>query len=126
MQIPTTLPVSLNALADMAVEVWRLRAWCSTRDDAETIAVRHATGRLERWLSSHGVESIDMTGQPYEAGLSVQVVDTIHSETPTGPPHVAEMVAPLILWNGHVIRDGLVVTCCAPAPKIDPEGGSVE
>lgn len=108
-ELPQTLNVSLAALAELAVEWWRLERWAGGSDDSSPQA-RHVARRLGRFLSEHGLEVLDVTGRPYEPGLAVEVLDAF--EDPRLPPDaqvVDETVAPVVLYRGAVVRHGQVV-----------------
>jgi len=108
-ELPQTLNVSLSALAELAVEWWRLERWAGGSDDSSPQA-RHAARRLGRFLSGHGLEVLDVTGRPYEPGLAVEVLDAFEDAgLPRGTQVVDETVAPVVLYRGAVVRHGQVI-----------------
>jgi hypothetical protein len=101
------LPVS--SLVEIAVQWWRLDRWAAGPDEARLVA-RHVARRLSQLLEHHGVEVLDLTGKPYDAGLAVEVVDSIRDPlAPVGHETVDETVSPIVLWRGAVVRQGQVV-----------------
>jgi hypothetical protein len=108
-ELPKTLDVSLSALAELAVEWWRLERWAVGSEESSPQA-RHAARRLGRFLSEHGVEVLDVTGRAYEPGLAVEVLDAFaDAGLPAGTQVVEETVAPVVLYRGAVVRHGQVV-----------------
>lgn len=57
---------------------------------------------LRRRVTQHGIERIEVTGQPFDANVmrAVEVIDS--SEVPPG--HVAEQLAPAYRYNSRVIQ----------------------
>jgi hypothetical protein len=101
------LPVS--SLVEIAVQWWRLDRWAAGPDEARLVA-RHVARRLSQLLEHQGVEVLDLTGRPYDAGLAVEVVDSIRDPlAPVGHETVDETVSPIVLWRGTVVRQGQVV-----------------
>jgi hypothetical protein len=108
-ELPETLDVSLSALAELAVEWWRLERWAGGSEESSPQA-RHAARRLGRFLSEHGLEVLDVTGRAYEPGLAVEVLDAFaDAGLPAGTQVVDETVAPVVLYRGAVVRHGQVV-----------------
>jgi hypothetical protein len=103
------LEVAISSLAAMAVEWWRLDRWAAGPDEARLVA-RHVARRLSRFLDDQGLEVVDLTGKPYEAGLAVEVVDSVQSAAATAEQDiVGETVSPIVLWKGKVVRQGQIV-----------------
>jgi hypothetical protein len=119
-----TFPVPLSALVDLAVEAWRLDRWVAELDSGQsTAAGRFVARRIAHFVAECGIETVDLTGQPYEPGLAVELLGHVQDTTlPTGTVLVDEMVAPLCLWRGKVVRLGQVVTRSASAPASSGEG----
>lgn len=108
-ELPQTLNVSLSALAELAVEWWRLERWAGGSEESSPQA-RHAARRLGRFLSEYGLEVLDVTGRLYEPGLAVEVIDAFaDAGLPRGTQVVDETVAPVVLYRGAVVRHGQVV-----------------
>ena len=109
-ELPQTLPVSLYALAELAVEWWRLDRWARGAPQGEGAHARHAARRLAKFLSEHGLEVLDVSGRAYEPGLAVEVLDAFtDARLPAGSQVVDETVAPVVLLRGTVVRHGQVV-----------------
>src|SRR4051812_36221907 len=88
---PDTVPVALHALIDLAADIWRLEKWLAAASTASPpasarpaagsgpslAAVRHVTRRAQNFLRRADVETIDLTGRPYEPGLALEVVEEV-------------------------------------------------
>jgi hypothetical protein len=108
-ELPQTVPVSLLALAELAVEWWRLDRWAGGAE-GEGVHARHVARRLARFLSEYGVEVLDVAGRAYEPGLAVEVLDAFtDARLPPGSQVIDETVAPVVLFRGTVVRHGQVV-----------------
>ena len=101
---PDTLQVPLSSLAELAVDCWRLERWAAAEEAASH--ARHVARRLGKFLAERGVTVLDLTGRPYEPGLAVEVLDVVGSGV---AQVVGEVVAPVVLWRGRVVRHGQVV-----------------
>ena len=64
-----------------------------------------------------------MTGQPYDPGLAVEVVD-VHEETdgPDGYGLIEETISPMVLWRGTVVSHGQIVTRRRRSADITADG----
>lgn len=118
--------IPLSALIQIAIDAWRLERWCGANGDAPSSGVvRHASRRMLDFLRDQQVQFRDLTGQPYDPGLALEVVDVI--EEPDGPDGygcIEEMVSPIVLWRGAVVSHGQVVTKRrrTAGSTTDPEG----
>ena len=67
-------------VAAVAEQVIRLQASLARlADEPKAAGVRHAARKLQAALVQAGVEYIDLTGQPYDEGLAVEVIDVLPS-----------------------------------------------
>jgi hypothetical protein len=110
-KLPQTLEVSLSSLAELAVECWRLERWAAAfGPDAPVSPARHVARRLGKFLGERELSVLDLTGRRYEPGLAVEVVDVSRDEgAHAGTEVVEEMLSPIVLWRGTVVRHGQVV-----------------
>lgn len=110
-QVASKLEVPLASLAELAVDWWRLDRWLAALPAEAAIShARHAARRLHKFLSEQDVAVRDLTGQAYEPGLAVEVLDALEDESLTDErPVIDEMVAPVVFWRGTVVRHGQVV-----------------
>jgi len=110
-KLPQTLEVSLTALAELAVEWWRLERWASGAEASASHA-RHVARRMGRFLSERELSVLDLTGRRYEPGLAVEVLDVVRDAgagAEQGTEVIDEMVSPIVLWRGTVVRHGQVI-----------------
>lgn len=103
-QPPDSLEVPLSSLTELAVDCWRLERWAGAEESASL--ARHVARRLNKFLAGRDVSVVDLTGQPYEPGLAVEVLDVAGEG---GAQAIGEMVAPVVLWRGRVVRHGQVI-----------------
>jgi hypothetical protein len=107
-ELPQTLPVPLSALAELAVEWWRLGRRAGPEEGSPQ--ARHAARRLGKFLTDLGLEVLDVTGRAYEPGLAVEVLDAFEdARLAAGAQVVDETVAPVVLFRGAVVRHGQVI-----------------
>jgi len=109
-ELPQALDASLDALAELAVEWWRLERWANGPEASAAAPARHVARRLGKFLEGRGLSVLDLTGRPHEPGLAVEVVDVVHdSALAPGAELIDETVAPVVLWRGRVVRHGQVI-----------------
>jgi hypothetical protein len=108
-----TMEVKISDLADLAVDVWRLHRWAFMNGfERDRTVARQASRTLSSFLTETGVEVCDLTGQAYDPGHAVEVIDVEHAPNgPTDSANIVEMIAPIVLWQGRVIRTGQVIVC---------------
>ena len=108
---PDRLDVPLAALIELAVEGWRLDGWLAALPpDKAASKLRHVARRLQNFLSARELSALDLTGGRYEPGMSVEVLEALDDDC-LGPDErlIDEMVEPVILWRGRVVKYGRVV-----------------
>ena len=105
----------MTALADAAVELWRLQQWAFAAGFEKDRAVARRTARtLDSVLKEAGLELCDLVGHGYDPGLAVEVIDTEYDpDIHTGCTRIHETIAPIVL-RGQVVRTGQVIVCCGP------------
>jgi hypothetical protein len=111
-EVDDSVDVKISAFADLAVEAWRLQRWAFMSGfEKERGIARHTARKLGSFLTEMEFELCDLTGQPYDPGLAVEVIDTEHrADSPVDTPRIAEqvlhqlrarcisMIAPIVLW----------------------------
>lgn len=108
------LKVSLQAAVDLATEWWRLDRLTAIGDASlppnSRAAIRHTARRIRQFLRELQIEVVDLTGQPYDPGLAVEVLDTAGGDASSGTRAIIrEMVLPVVLRQGTVVRYGQVI-----------------
>lgn len=110
-ELPDQLEVPLDSLIELAVEGWRLEGWLAALPPEKVVSkLRHITRRLQKFLSERELGALDLTGRNYEPGMSVEVLEALVDERLGQHERVIdEMVEPIILWRGRVVKFGRVV-----------------
>lgn len=104
--------LDLSALIDMAASYWTLQKWAKGQNYEELPHVlRRYMRKCDDFYHRNNIEMLDLTNQTYDAGLSVEV---IHKQSEgcglaEGQEVICEMVAPVILYNGAIVKRGQVV-----------------
>ena len=101
-------------LLTLAVETWRVKRKLSRLRDLsgtdEVAGLDMSVGRMAQCFQDIGIECRDYDGQPYDAGLSVRVLDYEESsELEPGSELIVQTVAPGIFVQGTLVRMGEVV-----------------
>jgi hypothetical protein len=110
-ELPAQLDVPLASLIELAIESWRLDAWIAALPPEKAASkLRHVARRLQKFLSERELSALDLTGRNYEPGMSLEVLEALEDER-LGEHEslIDEMVEPIILWRGRVVKYGRVV-----------------
>lgn len=98
----------MTALANLAVEWWRLSA---TPGVAGTAPARHALRKIEDFLRQCELEVQSMDGRRFDAGLAARVVDVIDDpRLAAGQTVIEQTISPIIYWRGQVIKQAEIIT----------------
>jgi hypothetical protein len=110
-ELPDKLEVPLDSLVELAIESWRLEHWLAGLPPEKAGSkLRHIARRLQKFLNERELAALDLTGQKYEPGMAVEVLEVLTDENSrAGEKLIVEMVAPIILWRGRVVRHGQIV-----------------
>ncbi|MDQ1560519.1 MAG: hypothetical protein QOD32_3579 [Pyrinomonadaceae bacterium] len=110
-ELPDQLDVPLAALIELAIESWRLDSWLAALPPEKVASkLRHVARRLQKFLSERELSALDLTGKSYEPGMSVEVLEALEDERLARHERlIDEMVEPIILWRGRVVKYGRVV-----------------
>jgi hypothetical protein len=108
---PVQLEVPLASLIELAIEGWRLDDWLAAEPPEKVASkLRHVARRLQKFLRERELGALDLTGRRYEPGMSVEVLEAVADERlQEGESLIDEMVEPVILWRGRVVKYGRVV-----------------
>lgn len=112
---PEKPAVSESALADIAVEAWRfgsvLGVVTQRMDymDAERLIgqYRWFEKKVQTALSQTDIRLVDLTGQAYNVGMAATPLNL--DEFDTDDLVVVQMVEPIVMSGGRVIRAGSVM-----------------
>jgi molecular chaperone GrpE (heat shock protein) len=110
-ELPDKLDVPLDSLVELAIESWRLEHWLAGLPPEKAASkLRHIARRLQKFLTERELAALDLTGQKYEPGMAVEVLEVVPDEhARAGEKLIVEMVAPIITWRGRVVRHGQIV-----------------
>lgn len=105
----------LQALASIAAESWRLDRVIGKvlglldPMDSERFAGQYKwfQRKVNGALHSAGITVVDLTGQPFIAGMAVTPLNV--DETGDGDAVIAQMIEPVVMANGAVLRFGTVL-----------------
>lgn len=124
-EAPVALDARARSLVEIAVESWRLdqaveRALTRMDPmDAQRFAgqYRWFQRKVDAALAEAGMRLVNLTGQPYSVGMAATPLNA--DEFDGEGLVVAQMVEPVIMLDGNVVRTGAVLLGTAPA-----DGGS--
>lgn len=94
----------------VAEEVIRMRTRMSNMSDdiVGLKALKKALDRLEEKLNDLEYEIINLVGQPYNEGLTVQARFVVSSDLQTGEREIAKMHKPQVNYKGTLIQSAEV------------------
>jgi hypothetical protein len=109
--LDSNIPVPVLRLVELAVEAWRLERWLVQCDPGQSTApIRYAARRISEFLRQAEFETRDLTGSQYEPGLAIEILDTVRDPTLSSSGAIIdEMISPICLWRGVVVRHGQAV-----------------
>lgn len=118
---PLSLDASGRSLAEIAVESWRLdqtveRVLLRMEPmDAERFASQYRWFRkkVDGALADAKMRIVDLTGQPYSVGVAATPLNL--DEFDGEELIVAQMVEPIVLFDGKVVHTGTLIL--APKPE---------
>ena len=100
----------MSNIKEVAIACWRLQKWLSSVDVERKIAAESSLRALKDFLSVNNVEVVDLTGEQYDPGLSVEVLFFEDEDSDSeNIPTIIEMTQPIIIQNSTVIEFGQVV-----------------
>lgn len=112
-------------LVELATGVWRLRGKLAANEPGDTDDSARLMRSLKRQLNSMadalhdaGVQVQDHTGEPFDAGQSVDVV-AYSVSSGVGRETVVETITPTVYINGQITQRGQIVVA-GPEPDHAP------
>lgn len=120
------LDVPLASLIELAIEGWRMDMWIAGQPPEKVASkLRHVARRLQKFLSERELSVHDLTGRRYEPGMPVEVIEALEDERSGAHETVIdEMVEPVVLWRGRVVKFGQVVVRRGGLSSSPPPQGS--
>jgi hypothetical protein len=104
-----TVEIPREALATVAVETWRLAQNVSRLENApHAVGLRYSIRKLIGALEGEGCSVVNLTGRPYDPGMTVEVLDT-EGDSEGTELVVKEMLAPIVLLKDELLAPGQVI-----------------
>ncbi len=105
--------VELSSIIDLAIEIWRLQDRVKKLESAarrEDPSIAFSIDNIQHVLKEIGIETRDYTGQPYNEGMSLDVLtfDYPAEEKPANRI-VQETVSPAIFFDGILHKMAQVI-----------------
>src|ERR1017187_8217471 len=109
--IPAELAMDTDGACALALECWRLSFIAELlKDSNQGAGLRHAVRRITETLKGMGIEVVDFSGRPYDAGMVPEVVEVREDQgLPAGRAIIEETIAPTVTWRGQVIKHGQII-----------------
>lgn len=111
----------------IAIEAWRMSRLLSDpkADHRQASVMKYSVSKIRETLESAGITWEDLTGQSYETGLAVDILDVEGTKSSDSDTQViVEMVEPIILFGGKLLRHGKAVTEWSKGSTDSQEGGT--
>lgn len=98
-------------LIELAIELWRMEnkisRFSSSLSSDQKESLKTSITKLKRYLDKNDIEILDHTGQKYNPGQNLTIIDV--EKDPKAPKTIIkETIKPTILLKGTVIRAGEV------------------
>ena len=103
------LPRSI--IASLALEIWRLwRLIEISENQPYPLSLQYSIKKMKDIFIKQGVDFIDLTGELYDAGMAIDILDT-EGEKSEGEQTliIKEMISPIILFQNEILMHGQVI-----------------
>ncbi len=112
-----SIQFSQQALAAMAVEVWRLgQNLVRLPSQSNSVALKYSIRKLRQTLEEQSCVFLDLTGKTYDAGLALEVIDIENNieddkedESNKSKLIIKETIVPIILFQNKLLVSGQVI-----------------
>jgi hypothetical protein len=99
-----------ESLLTLAMETWRaMRELERMREQSGVIGLRYSLRKIRGVLEEAGISYLDLTGERYDPGMAIDVIDIEGEGSDAGDLVIKEMMAPVILHNGSLLAWGEAV-----------------
>ena len=96
-------------IKELAVAYWRMNKWLENTNAERKMAATSSLRSIKRYLDSNNIEILDLTGQKFDDGLAVDIVNNdVPEENGNENVLISEMIKPIVMQNGTVIQFGQV------------------
>jgi len=106
------MSLSVEALVELAVEVWRIEQRLAKAapglNDIQRKGMESSVQKLKRYLEKYDIEIRDYTNQKFNEGLNLDVL-SVEKDPAIAEPVVKETVEPTILCKGQVVKKAKIV-----------------
>lgn len=106
------MSLSVEALVELAVEVWRieqrLTKASSGLNDIQRKGLESSVQKLRRYLEKYDIEIRDYTNQKFNEGLNLDVL-SVEKDPAVIEPIVKETVEPTIMCKGQVVKKAKII-----------------
>ena len=99
----------MTDITELAVASWRLEKWLDRVNVERKMAAKSALRTIKKYLHEKEIEVEDLTGERFDVGLAVTVVNNESEEAEEDKLLISEMVRPIVKEKGAVIQYGQVV-----------------
>lgn len=103
---------SVEALVELAVEVWRieqrLAKVSSGLSDIQRKGLESSVQKLRRYLEKYDIEIRDYTNQKFNEGLNLDVL-SVEKDPAITEPIIKETVEPTIMCKGQVVKKAKII-----------------
>jgi len=102
--------LSKDTVITLALETWRLwQMMKKVKDKASSVGLRYSVRKMKNALEAQGCSFIDITGQIYDEGMAVDVIDIEGENKDNAVRLVKEMMTPIILFKNKLLIYGQVI-----------------
>ena len=108
-------------IKELAIAAWRLEKWIDSINVEKKMAGKSALRSIKKYLEEAEITTEDWTGQKFDTGLAVIVINNEDEDCDDEDLIIVEMVRPVILEKGSVIEFGRVIIGSTPRSTIAEE-----
>lgn len=96
-------------IKELAIAYWRLNKWVAGQESDHKMAAESALRTIREYLEDQHIVIQDITGEWYDEGLPVIVLNKSELLGCEGPFYISEMLQPIILQNDALALGGKVI-----------------
>ena len=96
-------------IKELAVSYWRMDKWLKNVNVERKMAATSSIRAIKRYLDSNNIEVLDLTGERFDIGLAVDVINKdVPDDVDENQIIISEMIKPIVMQDGAVIQLGQV------------------
>jgi hypothetical protein len=101
--------MSEEDIAELITEIWKItNVLHSSKELENSVPLNFSIRKIKKMINKNQLELLDLTGQKYDEGISVDVIDKEEGNE-KGYLYISKMIEPIILFKGKVIKYGKVM-----------------